>query len=80
MDERKARKAAAWYQLKAWFAKGELLTAPDHGQLGQSSIAKGGHNDLSRWAAFGGKWVRPPPPAPIIRGIDLAAGCGPLDR
>lgn len=28
---------------------------------------KGGHNDLSRWEAFGGKLKRPAPPAPMNR-------------
>lgn len=37
----------------------------DIGQLTPATPAKGGHNDLSRWAAFGGALQRPTPPAPI---------------
>lgn len=75
-------KAAAWWNLKAYFAAGAPLEpAVPH---------KGGHNDLSRWRQFGGTLDRPAPPAPtpklltaswngrdlsrpVFVGIDLAA-------
>lgn len=38
------------------------------GALQPAVPAKGGHNDLSRWEAFGGQLKRPAPPAPMVFG------------
>jgi len=51
-------------------AKPEDYGHADHGQLVPAIPAKGGTNDLSRWAAFGGTLERPAPPAPM-RKFDL---------
>lgn len=39
--------------------------ARDIGALDGGKVRKGGHNDLSRWKAFGGDLERPPAPGAL---------------
>ena len=48
-----------------------MFAASKMGDLLPAVPAKGGHNDLSRWRAFGGTLDRPSPPGRMICGAEL---------